>query len=62
LGSSHTVGSTEYESGTKRITRGVDLLASYGTDLVGFNELQRDQLNTFLDVTDGQYDIYPGGR
>ena len=62
LGSSHTVGSTEYESGTKRITRGVDLLASYGTDLVGFNELQRDQLNTFLDVTDGQYDIYPGAE
>ncbi|HZG98152.1 MAG TPA: endonuclease/exonuclease/phosphatase family protein [Nocardioidaceae bacterium] len=62
LGSSHTVDSTEYESGTKRISRGVDLLASYGTDLVGFNELQRDQLNTFLEVTDGQYDIYPGSE
>jgi len=62
LGSSHTVDSTEYESGTKRITRGVDLLASYGTDLVGFNELQRDQLSTFLEVTDGQYDIYPGSE
>lgn len=62
LGSSHTVGSTTYESGTQRITRGVDLLASYGTDLVGFNELQRDQLNTFLEVTDGRYDIYPGSE
>ena len=62
LGSSHTVGSTEYQSGVRRIARGADLLASYGTDLVGFQELQQDQMRTFLQVTDGQYGIYPGAE
>jgi peptidoglycan hydrolase-like protein with peptidoglycan-binding domain len=62
LGSSHTIDSTEYASGTTRIKSGVALLASHDTDLVGFNELQRDQLAAFLAVTDGQYGIYPGAE
>ncbi len=62
LGSSHTDGSTEYASGTARIRSGVELLASHGTDVVGFNEMQPDQLATFLEVTDGDYGIYPGAE
>jgi endonuclease/exonuclease/phosphatase family metal-dependent hydrolase len=62
LGSGHTKGNSSYAPGTTRIKRGVKLLAEHGTDLVGFNELQPDQLATFLEVTDGEYGIYPGAE
>jgi hypothetical protein len=62
LGSGHTKGNSSYAPGTTRIKRGVKLLAEHGTDLVGFNELQPDQLATFLAVTDGEYGIYPGAE
>lgn len=62
LGSSHTVHSSRWAPGTTRIRWGAELLASHGTDVVGFNELQQDQLGAFVEVTDGQYGIYPGAE
>lgn len=62
LGTSHTVNSREYESGTVRIGWAANLLHRNNTSVVGFNELQHDQLATFVSVTDDSYGIFPGDR
>jgi hypothetical protein len=62
LGSSHTVHSQRWAPGTTRIQWGAQLLADHGTDVVGFNELQGDQLEKFVEVTGGSYGIYPGAE
>jgi hypothetical protein len=62
LGSSHTTHSRRWASGTTRIRWGAKLLANHGTDVVGFNELQQDQLAKFREVTGRSYGIYPGAE
>ena len=63
LGSSHTApGGTRASKppGPTRIRWAASLLARHGVDVVGFQEFQRDQQRTFLRVTGGRYDVYPG--
>ncbi|HZJ05097.1 MAG TPA: endonuclease/exonuclease/phosphatase family protein [Nocardioidaceae bacterium] len=65
LGSSHSApGGTRSSMapGTTRIRWAAGLLASRGVDVVGFQELQLDQARTFLGITNGRYDVYPGTR
>ncbi len=63
LGSSHTApGGTRASEppGPTRIRWAASLLARHGVDVVGFQEFQQDQQRTFLRVTRGRYDVYPG--
>jgi hypothetical protein len=62
LGSSHTEGSTQYEAGTVRIRWAANLLERNNTSVVGFNELQQDQFETFMKDTGNTYGIYPGDQ
>ena len=65
LGSSHSApGGTRpsMAPGKTRIRWVARLLASRGVDVVGFQEFQLDQARTFLGVTNGRYDVYPGTR
>ncbi|CAA9412453.1 MAG: hypothetical protein AVDCRST_MAG75-2842 [uncultured Propionibacteriaceae bacterium] len=62
LGSSHTVNSNQFESGTLRIRWAANLLERNNTSVVGFNELQQDQFNTFMRYTGDTYGIYPGDQ
>ncbi|MNR87384.1 Endonuclease/Exonuclease/phosphatase family protein [compost metagenome] len=63
LGSSHTTPSGEkpgMAAGTTRIRSAVELLDRHDVDVVGFQELQGDQLKEFLKVAGDQYAVYPG--
>lgn len=63
LGSSHTVPGGEkpwMASGPARIHSAVQLLAAHKVDVVGFQELQGDQLREFLKVAGDRYAVYPG--
>ncbi len=61
LGSSHTSGSGKrpgMASGRTRAARAADLIRRHGSDVVGFQELQRDQLATLSRQTN--LDFWPG--
>ena len=61
LGSSHTSGSGKrpgMASGRTRVGRAVDLMRRHGSDVVGFQELQGDQLATLQRRTGWQF--HPG--
>ena len=60
LGSSHTRGAGGYASGVRRTKGVVRLLDKHDVDVVGLQEMQADQMRSFLDRTDGRYDVYPG--
>ena len=60
LGSSHTRDSSTYATGPSRQRGVVRLLDRHDVDVVGFQELQADQLTRFLKLTDGSYEVYPG--
>lgn len=63
LGSSHTGnGGTHarFGSGPARARNVAALVGAHQVDVVGFQEMQADQLNTFLDATGGRYEAYPG--
>jgi exonuclease III len=63
LGSSHTVPGGErpgMEPGPARIRSAVKLLEQHQVDVVGFQELQEDQLREFQKVAGDRYAIYPG--
>ena len=62
LGTTHTVNSRTYAEGPVRIGWAATLLARNNTSVVGFNELQYDQLARFVSVTDDSYGIYPADR
>jgi hypothetical protein len=47
-------------TGPTRIKWVASLLGRHDVDVVGFQELQLDQLATFLRSTGGTYDVYPG--
>jgi hypothetical protein len=63
LGSSHTSRGGKWPGmaeGPTRIRWAAGLLNSRGVDVVGFQELQRDQFRTFLGATGGGFEVYPG--
>jgi mRNA deadenylase 3'-5' endonuclease subunit Ccr4 len=60
LGSSHTLDSAKYTTGVERQAGVVKLLDRHHVDVVGFQELQADQLAEFLTRTNGTYAVYPG--
>jgi len=63
LGSSHTSRGGKWPdmaSGPVRIRWAVGLLNARGVDVVGLQELQRDQFRTFVGATGGGWGVYPG--
>lgn len=63
LGSSHTrPGGNKpgMASGTTRMQWAVQLVERHGVDVVGFQELEEDQLHTFTRLAGGRFGIYPG--
>lgn len=63
LGSSHTSRGGKWPrmaSGVTRIRWAAGLLDARGVDVVGFQELQRDQFRSFVGATGGGFGVYPG--
>lgn len=63
LGGSHTAGGGRhgrFASGRARMHGVADLLSAHDVDVVGFQELQTDQLREFLSLRGGSYSVYPG--
>jgi len=63
LGSSHTGrrGNKQgWDPGTTRVRRVAELLDRHAVDVVGFQELQGNQLRTLDAVTEGRLGFYPG--
>jgi endonuclease/exonuclease/phosphatase family metal-dependent hydrolase len=63
LGSSHTrSGGTHarFGPGPQRARGAASLVMSHGVDVVGFQEMQGDQLASFQRATGGRYSFYPG--
>ncbi|MNR95187.1 Endonuclease/Exonuclease/phosphatase family protein [compost metagenome] len=64
LGSNHTrPGGTQpsYAPGTQRIREAIPLLLERKVDVVGFQELQVDQVKEFKQHAGDTYGLYPGG-
>jgi endonuclease/exonuclease/phosphatase family metal-dependent hydrolase len=59
LGSQHTRGKSGYAPGVVRMAAATSLLASRHVSIVGFSELQRDQLGVFQSRA-GNFGVYPG--
>lgn len=62
LGSSHTRGNGHYASGVHRARGLVKLLKKHDVDVVGFQEMQRDQMRRFVKLSHGRYHLFPGLR
>ena len=63
LGSHHTApggGTKGYASGTQRIREAVKLLEGRKVDVVGFQELQNDQVKEIKQIAGDTYGLYPG--
>lgn len=63
LGSGHTAPGGDakgYASGVTRIRWAAELLRNKGVDIVGFQELAKDQAREFLRVAGDTYALYPG--
>lgn len=60
LGSSHTPVGGSRAPGTTRIVWANRLLERHGVDVAGFQEMQYDQLTKFLEITEGEWAVYPG--
>ncbi len=63
LGSDHTkpgADAEEYAAGPTRIRWAVQLLEAKGVDVVGFQEMARDQAAAFLQAAGGTYGLFPG--
>jgi hypothetical protein len=61
LGSSHTTGKNKRASGPTRMRAATQYVLSHDMSLVGFQEMQGDQRNVFLNETKGKWGLYPGG-
>lgn len=60
LGSQHTVGGKGgYASGTSRAYAATQMLLARGSSIIGFSEIQNDQLAVFVNNAPS-YDVYPG--
>jgi len=62
LGSQHTAGSARYAAGTTRARWAARLLLERDVDVVGFQEIQPDQLRAVWHGFHGRYGVYPGRR
>src|SRR6476661_1783950 len=65
LGANHTrPGGThpKFASGPVRTGYLVRLLDARGLDVAGLQEFQRVQYDTFMDLTDGAWGVYPGAQ
>ena len=63
LGSSHTArggAHARFAPGRVRMQAASSLVLDHGVDVVGFQEMQADQLGVFLRNTGGAFDVYPG--
>jgi len=63
LGSNHTrrgADAARYASGVVRARRASQVVDDLGSDLVGFQEMQRDQLATMQHDLGGTYSFFPG--
>jgi hypothetical protein len=63
LGSSHTASGgvhARFAPGRVRMQTASSLVLHHGVDVVGFQEMQADQLGVFLRNTGGAFDVYPG--
>lgn len=61
LGSQHTRGSRRYASGTRRAAITARLVRDRGVEVVGFQEVQKDQLRVLRRRLDG-YRVWPARR
>ncbi len=62
-GSSHTrpgAEHPEFKSGPERMKHVAELVEKHKVDVVGFQELQGDQLKAFNKLTDNKFGVYPG--
>ena len=60
LGSQHTAGGKGgFAPGTSRAYAATQMLVGRGASIIGFSEIQGDQLGVFLNNAPG-YDVYPG--
>ena len=63
LGSQHSAPggpAARFAPGRIRTEWAADLIAAYGSDVVGLQEIQADQLATLARATDGRFDFWPG--
>ena len=63
LGSSHTKSGgthSRFGTGPSRARQAAQIVADHGIDVVGFQEMQADQLSAFNGATGGAFDAYPG--
>lgn len=63
LGSNHTKPGSDkqhFAPGTLRTEWAVSYLENVPNDVIGFSEIQRDQLSTFMRATSNAYDAWPG--
>lgn len=63
LGSSHTTASGKHPdmaSGPARMKGAVELLKKHQVEIVGFQEMEGNQLDTFKKLAGDKYGIYPG--
>lgn len=63
LGSSHTSSSgnkSRYASGPVRARMAAQLVSNHGVEVVGFQEMQADQLASFQRASGGRFAFYPG--
>ena len=63
LGSSHTRKGghrKQKASGSARTARAGEYVTDNNIDLIGFQEMQSDQRNAFMNATGGRYALYPG--
>ena len=65
LGASHTRKGTKRKqkaSGVARTSRAGQYVLDNNIDLIGFQEIQGDQRNAFMNATGGRYALYPGNE
>jgi endonuclease/exonuclease/phosphatase family metal-dependent hydrolase len=63
LGSNHTRPGSDadhFAPGGIRTEWAVSYLERWGSDIVGFSEIQKDQLGIFMRSTGGAFDVWPG--
>lgn len=62
LGWTHTRGSSRYADGVTRMGYAFEVMANHHVNVVGFQELQPQQLEKFNELTGKRWSVYPGGR
>lgn len=63
LGSNHTAPGADadhFAPGRLRAEWAAQVASGWGMDIIGFSEIQSDQLDAFLSTTGGNYSVWPG--